>query len=105
MWFDDDVTGNDNCHYDRTEDEPEDKVKPGIFVWEHIKERWKPAVEFVKCTNRCFLTSCDTPSEVVFFLIGIVAHDDHYPFFCTIEKNMIIGQGMIKLVNYSVRIL
>ena len=36
MRFNDNVTRNNNCNYDGTEDKPEDKVEPSIFVGEHI---------------------------------------------------------------------
>ena len=78
MGLDNNIPRNNDCNYDGGQNEPKDKVEPGILIGENIKKRWKPAVKFVKCSNCSFLTGCHTPSKVIFFLVGIVVFLTHF---------------------------
>ena len=62
MWLDYNVTWNDNCYHNSGQNEPKDKVQPGVFVRKNVQKWGKPAVKLVEGPDCGFLVLCYTPT-------------------------------------------
>lgn len=74
MWFDLDISGEDNDPNYGEDDEPKRKVKERLLIGEDVEEGGEPAVELVEGHDGALLVLGDVAPEVVRLHAGIASH-------------------------------